>query len=110
MLPAQPSDPLLPSPSSRGPRALGFKTQVGLQFAPRSWTALLQASQNPGTQDHLEVRSPGARGHPEVRSLGSQGHPEVRLPAAQDDLEVRLDNTDLKISLFPKMSKKMKMF
>ena len=56
------------------------------------------------------MRSPGARGHPEVRSLGSQGHPEVRLPAAQDDLEVRLDNTDLKISLFPKMSKKMKMF
>ena len=66
---------------------------------------------SPGARwGHPEVRSPGAHGHPEVRSLGSQGHPEVRLPGAQDDLEVRLDNTDLKISLFPKMSNKMKMF
>ena len=99
LLPIQPSGPLLPSPDSCGPHALGLQSQVGLQFTPRSWTAPLQASQNPGTQ-----------GHPEVRSPGAQGHPEVRSPGAQDDLEGRLDNTDLKISLFPKMSNKIKMF
>ena len=87
LLPIQPSGPLLPSPDSCGPHALGLQSQVGLQFIPRSWTAPLQASQNPGTQDHPEVRSPGT----------------------QDDLEGRLDDTDLKISLFPKMSNEMKM-